>query len=420
MLAEEHAVGQVGEEIVTREMRDLRFGAAPLGDVLVHRHPAAVRHRTLRHGDDAPVHEFLRERRRFARGLRGGRRGELLGARERTRPARRPVAFDALQRRSGAPVLAPEAVHLEIGRVAHDQALLGVEHAQPVRHVVERDVDAAVERLQLVLARDQLDGVVLEHFDRACHLAHLVGVGAGRDRRGVVVPGKANHGLREVAEPRQDAMHGRKPDRTDQDECRDRADQDRDRQRLGGSQHERDRLLRFLQAAVAILADQQRHPVGDVHVVLGVLGGLVLGELVGVIGHLLTGLVQRRQARVDAPLERVRREVARLRDDLLHEIGQPLRDRVHLLPAAIDALPIDLRRHALDDPPVLLQQEPEARGAQGAEEPVIVEAVGRGLGRLGEVDRGGRLRGDHDDRQNRKAVELGGDAAADSLQDVTG
>ena len=61
MLAEQHAVGQVGQHVVARQMRDLGFGAPPLGDVLVHRDPAAVLHRPLRHRDDTAVHQLLGE-----------------------------------------------------------------------------------------------------------------------------------------------------------------------------------------------------------------------------------------------------------------------------------------------------------------------------------------------------------------------
>ena len=47
LLAKEHAVGQVGQRIVMRQIGDLRLGLAHLGDVLVGRDPAAVGHRLI-------------------------------------------------------------------------------------------------------------------------------------------------------------------------------------------------------------------------------------------------------------------------------------------------------------------------------------------------------------------------------------
>ena len=54
-LAQQHAVGQIGQRIVTRHVRDLHFRPAPLGDVLVGGHPAAAGHRHVHHGDGAAV-----------------------------------------------------------------------------------------------------------------------------------------------------------------------------------------------------------------------------------------------------------------------------------------------------------------------------------------------------------------------------
>jgi len=58
-LAEEHAVGEVGEAVVPRQVPDLRLGPALLGNVLVCGHPAAVAHRLMQDGDDAAVLQFV-------------------------------------------------------------------------------------------------------------------------------------------------------------------------------------------------------------------------------------------------------------------------------------------------------------------------------------------------------------------------
>ena len=62
LLAEQRAVGEVGEHVVARQVRDLLLLAAALGDVLVQRHPAAALQRLSRHGDDALAAELDRHR----------------------------------------------------------------------------------------------------------------------------------------------------------------------------------------------------------------------------------------------------------------------------------------------------------------------------------------------------------------------
>ena len=51
---------------------------------------------------------------------------------------------DLAQRNPGADTLRVEAVHLDVAAVAHDQPLRSVEEAQPLRHVIERGVEAQV------------------------------------------------------------------------------------------------------------------------------------------------------------------------------------------------------------------------------------------------------------------------------------
>ena len=54
-LAQQHAVGQIGQHVVVRHVGDARLDAPLLGDVLVRGDPAAARHRLMLDGDDAPV-----------------------------------------------------------------------------------------------------------------------------------------------------------------------------------------------------------------------------------------------------------------------------------------------------------------------------------------------------------------------------
>ncbi len=99
MLAEQHAVGQIGQHVVARQMRDLGLGAAALGDVLVHRDPAAVLHRALRHRDDPAVHQFLGEGGCLA-GVDRGCRRHLLGIGDGAVADRRAIVLDRLQQNS--------------------------------------------------------------------------------------------------------------------------------------------------------------------------------------------------------------------------------------------------------------------------------------------------------------------------------
>ncbi len=64
LLAEQGAVGEVGERVVARKVGDLLLLAAALGDVLVERHPASAFERLGGDGDDAVVAVLDRHGRR--------------------------------------------------------------------------------------------------------------------------------------------------------------------------------------------------------------------------------------------------------------------------------------------------------------------------------------------------------------------
>ena len=74
-LAQQQAVGKVGQRIVARHVRDLHFRPAPLGDVFVGGDPAAAGHRHVHHGDGAAVVELDEL---AGRGARLDGRGEAL------------------------------------------------------------------------------------------------------------------------------------------------------------------------------------------------------------------------------------------------------------------------------------------------------------------------------------------------------
>ncbi len=52
---QQHAIGQVGQNVVAGQMRGTRFDAPVLGDVFVGGEPAAARHRLLLDGDHPAV-----------------------------------------------------------------------------------------------------------------------------------------------------------------------------------------------------------------------------------------------------------------------------------------------------------------------------------------------------------------------------
>ena len=53
--AQQHAIGQVGERVVARHVRDLLFGAPTLGDVFVGGEPSAGGERLVHDREDAAV-----------------------------------------------------------------------------------------------------------------------------------------------------------------------------------------------------------------------------------------------------------------------------------------------------------------------------------------------------------------------------
>ena len=127
----------------------------------MHRHPATIGHRPLRHRDDAAVFQFLRESRRLQLRVRRRCSDCLLRTGERAVSDRFPVVVDGFQHGARLGQLGRQAVHLHIGLVANNELVLDVEHAQAMGHVIERDVDTSIELLQLDLTRNQLNGMPL-------------------------------------------------------------------------------------------------------------------------------------------------------------------------------------------------------------------------------------------------------------------
>jgi len=89
--------------------------------------------------------------------------------------------------------------------------------------------------------------------------------------------------------------------------------------------------------------------------------------------------------------------------DLAGKLGQRLA-------SGDEALALNLGGGALNDAPVLFEQEIEPGRAFHPDKAVFVQVPGRGLGTAGKIDRCQRKGADRRERQERDAVQLGCDA----------
>ena len=158
LLAQDRAVGEVGEDIVARQVGDLRLGALLRCDILVDRDPAAVLHGLMADREDPPVTQLVHR-------IVWLRLGDLLQSLldimlglVRTTAQRDARLQNGAQRRAGLGHLRREPVHFAVASVAHHQTLIAVEHAQTVRHVLERRIEQHVGLLQRALGRLELGG----------------------------------------------------------------------------------------------------------------------------------------------------------------------------------------------------------------------------------------------------------------------
>ena len=152
LLAEQRAIGEIGQRIMSCHMRDARFRALTLGDVLMRRDPAAAGRRLVLQRDHAAVVEMrdhvdifaMRELPPQAReiGVDIGR--EIAGLLAQPQ--------DFRERAAGLHDIGRQIVHLQVTLVADHEPFLRVEHAQALRHVVERGVDAGIGLLEARLA----------------------------------------------------------------------------------------------------------------------------------------------------------------------------------------------------------------------------------------------------------------------------
>ena len=146
------------ERIFLEQQAERGFATPQIGDVLVRRHPAAIRHRPMANPENAAVCQFdngvvlLRaDDKLLAPGeifFRGHRRmASRLKSQVDDLPER-DAGFDAVQR---------QIVHIDVAAIADDQPLLTVEEAKPLRHVVERRIETVGDLARLGLFRECCD-----------------------------------------------------------------------------------------------------------------------------------------------------------------------------------------------------------------------------------------------------------------------
>ena len=159
LVAEERAVGQPGQRIVARQLVDLGLGHRAVGDVLEQHDAAAVGHRVEGERERAAA---LASRRRARRRPRPRGRSRI------PPPGARASALDSVPALTQARMSSRAEARLaamsrgtpssSASRLLRDRdAALGVEHAQPVRHVVERGVEPPRQQAHVAAGHDRVE-----------------------------------------------------------------------------------------------------------------------------------------------------------------------------------------------------------------------------------------------------------------------
>jgi hypothetical protein len=142
----------------------LRLGLFLRGDVLVDGDPAAVRHRPVIDRECPPVAHGVFDIIRLAAADFRQPLLDISAGVFRTVTGGNASFQDRKQCHAALHLLGWNPVHFAIALIAHDQTLVAVEHAQPVRHVLERGIEPHILRLQLGFALAQRDGTFLDEL----------------------------------------------------------------------------------------------------------------------------------------------------------------------------------------------------------------------------------------------------------------
>ncbi len=167
-LAEQQSVGQSGQSVMMRHEADARFRLPAFADVLVRRNPAPIVHRLMRHGQCASVGVLLDE----PPGALGRRQRLLLQPDRLDDPVIVPShVVDAAEQfghrhpRPDNSRRQPE--QLQKTHVADDHPLLGIGHAQCLRHIVQGGIEEPIARAQFNVAGAQAVASALQVRVRA-------------------------------------------------------------------------------------------------------------------------------------------------------------------------------------------------------------------------------------------------------------
>ena len=148
---QQDAVRQARQSVVQGHVRDLRLGAALVGDVLMRRDDPAVGHALNRYGDAAAVCELAQ----VVAGIASGHACQRFAHQLICIPSGVVTQGDAAlqdlaQCRAGSYLLRRQPIHLRIAVVGNDDALIGIEHGQALHHIVEGCVELQVLHAQLL------------------------------------------------------------------------------------------------------------------------------------------------------------------------------------------------------------------------------------------------------------------------------
>ena len=144
-IVQQHPIGKIGQRIMVRHVLDLDLGLPLFGDVFMRGNPAAAGHRPVADLEGMAVHQFDDAVFRFIGNRDIGAPVKIFIARHCGEAAGFEAQIDDLdQRHAGADAVGRDIVHLDEAIVAHDQAVVGIEEAQPLRHVVDRGVELEV------------------------------------------------------------------------------------------------------------------------------------------------------------------------------------------------------------------------------------------------------------------------------------
>ena len=144
-----------GLEEVARFLQ-FRFRLDLLGHVLVDRDPAAARDRPVEHVDDAAVRLHEAEGAVAVRRDRVADAAAMLLRLAGEHADRFAVAHQLFQRAARLHDVGRERIHLAVLPVGHGDPPRGVEHAQAVRDVFQRGVEAQIGRLEIARRRQDL------------------------------------------------------------------------------------------------------------------------------------------------------------------------------------------------------------------------------------------------------------------------